>query len=198
MRYDDLDQETRKWMLLEFREEQAAGPYLSPSLSAEGRRRFPGLMEEAIVQGTEETLAASLEPGELWAEYEPVPGGGVRRTDRKRAARELARTEFNTWYVRGLSRRLMEQGEDLVQVYRADDAAVEEGDECAAYENRVFEVRFVYNGHRAKYWPRSNPAAFSVPSGPRCRHSVRRIPADMRAMLELERQHFGAAFRKSP
>ena len=84
--------------------------------------------------------------------------------------------EFNTWYVRGLCRRLMEEGETPLQVYRAGDGDAP-GDECTAYENMVLEIRFLYNGHRAKYWPRPNPQAFSVPCGPRCRHSVRRISA---------------------
>jgi hypothetical protein len=196
MRYEDLDQETRRWMLTELRDEEARGPYRSPSLSAEGRRRFPDILERAIINGSEETLAKDLEPRELWTEYEPSPLGGVRKTEPLRAARALARQEFNTWYVRGLCRRLMEEGEHLVQVYRAGDDEAP-GDECTAYENMVLEIRFLYNGHRAKYWPRPNPQAFSVPCGPRCDHSVRRIPADMKAMLELEEGRFGAAFRRS-
>jgi hypothetical protein len=196
MHYDELDQETRRWMLVEFRDEEARGLYRSLSLSPEGRRRFPEVMEKALTGGSEESLAQALAPKEMWAEYEPSPLGGVRRTEPFRAARALAHQEFNTWYVRGLCRRLMEEGETLVQVYRAGDDDVP-GDECTAYENMVLEVRFLYNGHRAKYWPRPNPKAFSVPCGPQCRHSVRRIPADMKAMLELEEERFGASFRRS-
>jgi hypothetical protein len=196
MRYDDLDEETKLWMLVELREEEARGPYRSPSLSAKGRDRFLESMEQAIARGSEDSLARDLEPRELWSEYEPSPLGGIRKTDPVRAAHALAHQEFNTWYVRGLCRRLMEEGERLLQVYRAGDDEVQ-GDECGAYENMVLEVRFVYNGHRAKYFPRPNPRAFSIPCGPQCDHSVRRIPRDMKAMLELEERQFGAAFRRA-
>lgn len=196
MRYEELDEETRRWMLEEFRQEEATAPYRSPSLSPEGRDRFGALMEDAINGGTEDTLAESLRSKELWAEHEPSPLGGIRRTDPVRAAKALARTEFNTWYVRGLCRRLLEEGETLCQVYRAAEADAP-GDECTAFENMFLEIKYLYNGHRIKYWPERNDRAFSVPCGPPCRHSVRRISSGMKAMIELEERQFGAAFRRS-
>jgi hypothetical protein len=196
MRYEELDEETRRWMLEEFKAEQACeDPYRSPSLSAEGRKRFGALMEEAIIDGTEDSLAEALKPKELWAEYEPSPFGGVRRTEPVRAARALARTEFNTWYIRGLCRKLMEEGETYCQVYRAADADAP-GDQCEPFQGMVLEIRHLYNGHRIKYWPKPNDRAFSVPCGPQCRHSVRRISSSMKAMIELEEKQFGAAFRR--
>jgi hypothetical protein len=33
----------------------------------------------------------------------------------------------------------------------------------------------VYDGHRARYWPTENPTAVSVPFGPNCHHTIRRI-----------------------
>ncbi len=196
MRYDDLDEETKVWMLIELREEESRRPYRSPNLSAKGRAQFPEIVERAIARGKEESLAKDLEPKEMWSEYEPSPQGGIRKTDPIRAAKALAHQEFNTCYVRGLCRRLMEEEENLLQVYRAGDGEVQ-GDECTAYENMVLEIRFVYNGHRAKYSPRPNPKAFSIPCSPQCCYSVRRIPRDMKAMLELEERQFGAAFRRS-
>jgi len=196
MWYEDLDQETRRWMLVELKAEQAGPHYQSISLSAEGRQRFPGLLEKAVAEGSEATLAADLGSPELWAEYEPAPQGGVRKTVPARAARELAHQEFNTLYVRGLCRRLMEEGEEYAQIYLAGEPDEPE-DECTRYQNMVLEVKHLYNGHRAKYWPHLNPKAFSVPCGTvRCQHSVRRIPADMKAMLELEGDYFGAGFRR--
>lgn len=196
MRYDDLDEETKVWMLIELREEEARCPYRSPNLSAKGRTQFPEIMERAIARDKEEALAKDLEPTELWSEYEPSPLGGIRKTDPVRAAKVLAHQEFNTWYIRGLCRRLMEERESLLQIYRAGDGDVQ-GDECSAYENMVLEIRFVYHGHRAKYYPKPNPKAFSIPCSPHCCYSVRRIPRDMKAMLELEERQFGAAFRRS-
>ncbi len=195
MRYEELDQETRRWMLIEFKAEEEAGPYRSPSLSVLGKQRFGEIMERAITDGTEDSLTEDLKPKELWAEYEPSPFGGIRRTEPARAARTLARMEFNTWYIRGLCRRLAEEGELYCQVYRAADADAP-GDTCEPYQNLVLEIRHLYNGHRIKYWPKVNDRAFSVPCGPQCRHSVRRISSSMKAMIELEERQFGAAFRR--
>lgn len=195
MLYEELDQETRRWMLIEHKAEEEGNPYRSPNLSPLGKERFRTLMEEALATGNDVTLAQALSPKEMWAEYEPSPLGGIRKTEPERAAKTLARMEFNTWYVRGLCRRLMEEGETMVQIYRAE-AADAPGDTCDAYENMFLEIRFLYNGHRIKYWPVRNDRAFSVPCGPQCRHSVRRISSSAKAMIELEERQFGAAFRR--
>jgi len=123
------------------------------------------------------------------------PGPGWEGIEPKRAAVTLARVEFNTWYVRGLCRRLLEDGEELCQVYRAGDG---DGtpDECDALENRLLPIRPIYGAHRAKYHPVRRPDAFSIPSGPGCKHSIRRLPPDMKALLELEKRETGAAFRQ--
>jgi hypothetical protein len=196
MRYEDLDHETRRWMYEEFMHEESTDPYRSPTLSAKGKKVFPVAMERAIAEGDEDTLTKALGAPDLWAPFEPSPQGGVRPVDPARAARSLARMEFNTWYVRGLCRRLFEEGETVVQVYRAaeEDAP---GDECKAFENLFLEVRYLYNGHRIKYWPVRNERAFSIPCGPQCRHTIRRVSPGARAMLELEEQQFGGAFRRS-
>lgn len=195
MRFEELDETTRRWMLEEFRDEESTLPYRSPALSAIGQGRFPALMEEAIRAGDEGSLAESLTDPSLWSRYEPAPQGGVRPVMPERAAIVLARVEFNTWYVRGLCRRLLEEGEGLCQVYRAWDGDGSP-DECDTLENRVLGVEHVYRGHRAKYHPSLRPEAFSIPSGPGCKHSIRRLPEDMKAMLELESRQFGGAFRK--
>ncbi len=195
MRYEELDQTTRRWMLEEHRAEEESLPYRSPNLSEVGKERFRTIMETALAHGNEDTLTQALSGEDMWTEYEPSPLGGIRRTEPARAARTLARMEFNTWYVRGFCRRLMEEGETLVQIYRAE-AADAPGDVCDAYMNMFLEIRFLYNGHRIKYWPSRNEKAFSVPCGPQCRHSVRRISASAKAMIELEERQFGAAFRR--
>ncbi len=194
LRYEELDDTTRRWMMEELRAEEARAPYRDPSLSAEGRAIFPRLMEEAVLRGDEGSLARSLSPPSYWAEFEPAPQGGVRRTDPARASVVLARQEFNTIYVRGLARRLIEEGEEHCQVYLAGEEP--KSCDCELYENRVFGVRLVYQGHRARYWPREDPKAFSIPCGPGCGHTIRRLPSDMKALIELESHRFGAAFRK--
>ena len=160
-----------------------------------GRSQFARLLRESIERGSEETLASSLASPELWNELGPLPQGGVGPLDPRRGAVELARMEFNTWYVRGLCRRLLEEGEEYCQIYRAWDGDGSP-DECDRLENRVLPVRPIYNAHRAKYHPFRRPEAFSIPSGPRCKHSVRRLPAGMKALIELEEREWGGSFRR--
>jgi hypothetical protein len=90
------------------------------------------------------------------------------------AAERLAVTEFNTWYVRGLAKRLLDEGVTQCQVYRAALPKWEPAD-CTKHEGQAYPVKDVYDGHRAKYWPEPrNPNAFSIPAGPSCHHTIRR------------------------
>lgn len=196
MKYEELDETTRKWMLKELEAEEERRPYRSPALSMKGQEEFAKLLREAIEHGTESSLAGSLSRAELWSEFEPLPQGGVGRVDPARAAVVLARTELNTWYVRGLCRRLLEEGEEHCQVYRAWDG---DGtpDECDLLENRVLPIRPIYEAHRAKYHPRRRPEAFSIPSGPGCKHSIRRLSPEMKAIIELEEREMGSSLRRT-
>jgi hypothetical protein len=90
-------------------------------------------------------------------------------------AKAFALTDFNTWYVRGICRALMEAGIPECEVYRAEEAYEPRG-ECLQLEGEVLDVEEVYLGHRARYHPEEakNPAALSIPVGPNCHHSIRR------------------------
>jgi hypothetical protein len=176
-KYEQLDDLTRKWMMVEFESEQANGlPYFGKVLSPTGRAAFPNLMRAAIANGNEETLARSLAAPRYWLDSEPYERNGVlriRNVNVVQAAERLAATEFNTWYVRGLTRRAIEEGIQNCEVYRAAEPKWQPA-ECANHEGVRYSVKDVYAGHRAKYWPEpGNPAVTSVPFGPGCHHTVR-------------------------
>jgi hypothetical protein len=180
MNFEELDAETRKHMLSEFEREEASGnPYRGKGLSDTGRAAFSNLMREAIAKGTEETLAAALAKPQFWNPTETYTRKGIEHTrtvNVAQAAERLALTEFNTWYVRGLSKRLTTEGVTQCQVYRAAPPKWEPA-ECSRHENQICSVKQVYEGHRANYWPEpGNPAAFSIPAGPNCHHTIRRVP----------------------
>ncbi|MGB9858617.1 MAG: hypothetical protein ACPLQP_01630 [Moorellaceae bacterium] len=177
--FEELDEVTRHWMLVEFFKEESSGnPYRSTRLSPLGLEVFPREMERALREGNEETLAAALALPGYWKDCETIYRRGKpinRRIDPVNAAKELAFNEFNTWYVRGLARRLMEEGEKFCQVYRAAPAW-EPRAECLQHEGKIYEVRIIYDGHRARYWPPpGNPNAFSIPVGVNCHHTIRRV-----------------------
>jgi hypothetical protein len=166
-------------MLHEFQaEEQSGNPYRSSRLSSSGIKIFPIEMENAIRGGDEVSLAHALSSPAYWQPLETYMRGGTRHSRRInpiKAAEFLANTEFNTWYVRGFARRLIEEGEESCQIYRAAIAWQPRG-ECLQHEDQIYSVRKIYEGHRARYWPPpGNPNALSIPVGTNCHHSIRRI-----------------------
>ncbi len=177
--FEELDEITRNWMLNEFHAEEASGnPYRSSRLSPQGLSVFPIAMENAIRHGNEETLGRSLSNPEYWNPTETYVRSGVtreRKVNPEKAAEFLAYTEFNTWYVRGFARRLIEEGEERCQVYRAAPAFQPRA-ECLKHDNKIYSVKEIYDGHRARYWPPpGNPNALSIPVGTNCHHSIRRV-----------------------
>ena len=165
-------------MLQEFKAEEGGNPFRSPRLSPFGVQEFPSIMREVIKNGNEQTLLDRLNRPEYWNPTEKYQSKGVtlqRKLNYSNAARTFALTEFNTWYVRGLCRRLLEEEVDLCQVYRAESAQVPRS-ECLAHEGMRYSVQQIYDGHRAHYWPEpGDKTSLSIPVGPLCHHSIRRI-----------------------
>jgi hypothetical protein len=173
MYFEELNSTTRQYMLDEFEQEEVGGnPYRGRLLSPEGNAAFPNLMRQAILSGNEQTLILSLTNSQYWQSVEPY-SKGVRRINFRQQAERLGLSEFNTWYVRGLSKFLLQEDATHCQVYRAAEPKGAR-ETCSFYEGQTFLVEEVYRGHRAQYWPVSNPQAFSVPFGPNCHHTIRR------------------------
>lgn len=174
----ELDSTTREYMLKEFDAELAAVPYRPTALTPSGDAEWPGLLRAAIVDGDDSTLADSLlARSELLIDEEEYVRGGVtrrRQVNKVHAARRLAMSEFNTWYVRGLSSRLIAEGVAKVRVYRAAEAKWSPAG-CETHEGEVFAVEDVYGGHRARYWPVPNDSAFSIPFQAGCHHTIERF-----------------------
>lgn len=165
--FEELDEVTRRWMLAEFRLEQCRRdlpPYRPKRASPAGMRVFADGMESALAGGDETDLAAALTDPELWRIPDPCSQDDAARIARHYADR-FAFAEFNTWYVRGLSRRLLEEGVPFCEVYRAAPSYRPRG-ECRPLEGRRLAVAEVYAAHRARYHPAADPDAFSVPFGP--------------------------------
>jgi len=179
MSFEELDDATRRCMIEEFESEELGGrPYRGKDLSTAGLAVFPDLMREAMAKGDDDSLFASMAVASYWKPTETYVLKGVAR-ERKvnigQAAERLARSEFNTWYVRGLCRRLMDEGVEQCQSYRAALPKWEPAD-CSSHEGQVFLVADIYRGHRARYWPEpGDPNAFSIPFQPGCHHTIRRL-----------------------
>ena len=101
---------------------EAESLYMSRYLSESGKLRYPHLLREAMLSGTDESLAATLQDPELFvAKYEKrKPKGGYTLASVPHTAPiTLAEGEFNRFYLRGLCRRLIASGGGVIEIYRA-------------------------------------------------------------------------------
>lgn len=177
MSYEELDDTTRKWMLKEFNTEQSQDHYQSKSMNQTGLAAFPDIMRAAIQSGNIESLTRDLSNSSLWnlsKSRKTKTGTADIPIKPEVEAKMVAHSEFNTIFTHGMARRLMEEGEEKCEVYRADRAH-EPKCECSKLEGSIQPVQKIYDGHRAKYFPRYNSGAFSIPSVPNCHHTIRRI-----------------------
>jgi len=183
MEFEELDNKTREYMLKEFQAEQrSANPYRSHLMTTTGKEKLVEIMEKAINDGNEVTLEKDLCNSSFWVSTTTVHRKETtypKNVDYRVAAKTFALTEFNTWYVRGFAKRLMDEKEKECEVYRAD-IAVEQRCECTRWQTQKFDVKTIYDGHRKRYHHENvDRAATSVPSGPNCHHSIKRIKKEV-------------------
>jgi hypothetical protein len=178
--FEELNPDTREFMWREFLQEEAtASPYRGHLLTRAGREAWSDLMARAIQQEHEVWLTNQLARSDYWAATEAYVRSGVEReraVNLRQASERLASSEYNTWYVRGLAARLLAEGIEVCEVYRAAQPKWSPA-ECSLHEGLVVSVAEVYAGHRARYWPIPDERPFSIPFGPGCHHSIRRLSA---------------------
>lgn len=118
MLFEELDDATRRYMLEEFLSEQASvAPYRGANLTAAGRDPWAQLCAEAIRNGNEETLATGLVLAAYWNDTGTRTVKGKLQSytiNVQFEAERLARSEFNTWYVRGFSKTIARRRRDRV------------------------------------------------------------------------------------
>jgi hypothetical protein len=117
-----LDDRTRHHMLAELDADVASeGLYFSPQLSEAGLSHYQRLLRDAIRSGTEVSFAQALSarravrPPSRWQHPKDVGPAGALAD----ATFRLAEREFHRFYIRGLCCRALEQGIDLLVIYRA-------------------------------------------------------------------------------
>lgn len=155
-----------------------ARPY-GKQLTADGWEAFSAAMPAALSEHDDEWLREQMSSLDYWDTHlTRKTKQGVKLVDynKEDAIRKLCFGEFNIAYIRGLATALSQQGETHCAVYRAD-AAYEPRGECSGWEGQQFLLKDVIDGHRARYWPpdQADRSAFSIPTGPNCHHSIRRI-----------------------
>ncbi|MDP3258498.1 hypothetical protein [Bosea sp. (in: a-proteobacteria)] len=123
LRYEDLDDETRRFMVEEIEMDTASDKiYRSSYLGQRAQGNWPDYIREAALSGSDVSLASQLRaPGMLNQMTQRMLATGRTITAKvpHNAAEVLAESEFNRYYARGLSRRAIEAGVARLQVYRA-------------------------------------------------------------------------------
>lgn len=120
LRYDSLDDESRKHMLSELERDMKIGSlYLSDRLSIEGNAVWPLLLKQALTTGTDRTLDIDMSHPSKWVDFEQGIRNGVpyRRKLPTNASTTLAEGEFNHFYLRGICLRGIELGRNI-EIYR--------------------------------------------------------------------------------
>ena len=125
LRYENLDEETRRYMVEEIAKDLASRSiYLSNYLNPRGCDLWPRILREAAERGTDDTLADAIIHDRCLKERveRRKPKGGFTIAAVPRTAHEtMGEGEFNRYYTRGLCRRAIEQGIDQLEVYRAKE-----------------------------------------------------------------------------
>lgn len=121
--YKNLDQRTRTLMLSEIEHDVAAGTlYLSDRLTAHGRQDYLDLLRRAAAVGTDERLAAEIRSRlNTHDSQKRLPSGGFSAPPAmpSNAHETLAEGQFNSFYIRALCVRAIEDDISHLIVYRA-------------------------------------------------------------------------------
>lgn len=115
--FDNLDQITRRYMLLEVDQAiQTSQLHFSRRFNEAGTAQYPQLLRDAVSSGSEATLTAALQLQQCFRMEEKQ--GAVTRKVPDNAAASFAEGEFNAFYMRGVCHRAIQEGV-MVEVYRA-------------------------------------------------------------------------------
>lgn len=122
LKFENLDGETRRYMLEEIDRDIAADRiYRSAYLTQSGQGVWPDLLRAAAETGNDDSLSASAR-GRFNATTQRRKPNGYGYSTAKvphNAAEVLSESEFNRYYVRGLSRRAIAERIHRLEVYRA-------------------------------------------------------------------------------
>ncbi|MEO3944683.1 hypothetical protein [Gorillibacterium sp. CAU 1737] len=122
--YENLDTITRQFMLEELALDISSNNvYLSPRLNDNGKVRYVEVLKKAFTDGDEIKLKNEINYGLLNAyEQRKKPNGGYTQAKVPiTAAETLADGEFNRYYIRALCRRVIQENNKSIQVYRAKE-----------------------------------------------------------------------------
>lgn len=121
LQYQNLDPATRRFAIAELDNDLACGDFhVSERLRPTAVAQYEHLLREALRYYDDLWLEERVE--ELLIDFEPRrtrSGGTTTAKVPEMASRMLAEHDFNHYYMLGVARRAIEEGRQVVEVYRA-------------------------------------------------------------------------------
>lgn len=121
LKYENLDEETRKYMIQEMDlDEKENKIYNSTRFNENGHSLWRSLLRDGIQKYDDDWIAEQLKCKNCFKEYEEKNRNGKVFSAKVpvTAANTLAEGEFNRFYARGICLRAINEGTSEVQVYR--------------------------------------------------------------------------------
>ena len=120
MKYKKLDTSIRQIMDEEFKQDKQRNRlYSSPRLNDVGNKVYPDLLEKALLNGSDRSFANDLRDYNTLKNTEKMvnPFGGIRESKIPSDAPDnLAKGEFQRYYIRALCRKAIDQGIKRLQI----------------------------------------------------------------------------------
>jgi hypothetical protein len=135
LQYQNLDPTTRRYAIAEFDHDIATGAlHVSERLRPEAVAQYQRLLNEAIRYYDDRWLEEHASDLLVESESRRTRDGGTTTAKvPQMAARLLAEGDFNRYYMRGVALRAIEEGRQVLEVYRAR-LSLEPRPESAALE----------------------------------------------------------------
>jgi hypothetical protein len=125
LQYESLDATTRRFMLDEFEQDASRDAAPAPERLRPGATgQYQELLRKALTYYDDQWLEERVR--DLLVEFEPRrtrSGGQTTARLPADAARMLAESQFNRYYMRGVCARALDEGRQVVEVYRARHSA---------------------------------------------------------------------------
>jgi len=157
LQYENLDPTTRRYALAELDHDLATGAFhTSERLRPSAVGEYQHLLREALRYYDD--LWLEERASDLLVDFETrrTPSGGQTTAKiPQMAARMLAEGDFNRYYMRGVCLRAIDEGREVVEVYRAR-LSLEPRPESAELEGRRLPAREVLDHLRGL--PSADPA----------------------------------------
>jgi hypothetical protein len=137
LQYENLDPITRRYSIAELEHDRASGAFhISERLRPEAAGEYQRLLHEALRYYDDRWLEEHTSDLLVESESRRTRSGGTT-TARipQMAARMLAEGDFNRYYMRGVALRAIEEGRQILEVYRAR-LSMEPRPESAELEGR--------------------------------------------------------------